>query len=208
MKKILTLLTAILLAGSMWGETQTFNLGNSSNATTSANIYLKNTMNWANAYVYFYNSAYWDASKGSGSNNIAGGPIAMTYDAATGLFTYDASSYTGKTYVVFSNAYQANYGNFYGGEFIYCDGNFQYNKVVVVEKHISAKKNNNQTTYYAGPNIQTPSYVSLSDAEGTLNLSITSTSEGSSSGSGSQGGQSTSTTMRRVRIRAVCVLAR
>ena len=83
-------------------------------------IYFKNTLDWANVYVYFYNSSYWSDTQGSGSMGIASGPNQMTLiDATEKIYKFD---YIGTyTIVAFTKDAQSNYGNFHGTAAVYKD---------------------------------------------------------------------------------------
>lgn len=132
-------------------------------------VYLKNTMNWANAYVTFYKGEYWDNSNGAGSYetspNYAAGPVAMTYNSATGLFEYQCPSEYTYTYACFTKDQQNNYGNFYETEAIYCNNNLQYDKVAIVAAQTSST--HNSTKYYTDKTNGNIEFVALASGEGT-----------------------------------------
>ena len=130
-------------------------------------VYLKNTMNWDAAYVYFYKGAYWDNSNGSGSDtdnaNYVAGPIAMTWNESTGLFSYTCPEYYTYTYVAFTKGNQADYDNFYDTEVIYCNNDFQYDKVVVPSTQTGRSSlNDDHALYYT-----TYEYQTVAAASGT-----------------------------------------
>lgn len=92
----------------------------SSNAASGTfTVYFKNTVNWSNVYVYFYNAAYWNSSNGSGSSNIVSGPNAMTKVSGTDdMYSY---TYTGdySQYISFTKDSQSNYENFWNTSAVY-----------------------------------------------------------------------------------------
>lgn len=129
-------------------------------------VYLKNTMNWANAYVSFYKDSYWDNTNGSGSSRASdryvADPAAMTYNEATGLFSYTCPSYYTYTYASFTKDNQADYANFHETEAIYCDNNLEYDTKVVVATTQSGTATHNSTKYY-----KTYSLTAYASATGT-----------------------------------------
>ena len=132
-------------------------------------VYLKNTMNWANAYVTFYKGEYWDTSNGAGSSNQSAQyvayPAAMTYNASTGLFEYQCPDVYTYTYACFTKDKQDNYGNFWQTEAIYCNNNLQYEKVVVVASATNETKN--ETKYYTTKTNNNIEFLTLAAGEGT-----------------------------------------
>lgn len=92
----------------------------SSSSTPSSNaIYFKNTVGWTDVYVYLYNTAYWN-NNGSGSNNIAAGPIQMTLvPGTTNVYYYDIPEDKSYTIVSFTKDSQSNYSNFHQTEAVY-----------------------------------------------------------------------------------------
>ena len=149
--------------------------GSTGNITLTAHwtklpmVYLKNTMNWANAYVTFYKSEYWDASNGAGSYNTspnyAAGPVAMTYNSSTGLFEYECPDVYTYKYACFTKDQQSNYGNFYGTEAIYCNNNLEYEKVAIVARETNTTMND--TKYYTTKTNGNIEFVALASGEGT-----------------------------------------
>ena len=136
-------------------------------AASKKTVYLKNTMNWPSAYAYYYTGAYWDSNNGSGSasgGSFKAGGEELTYDNETGLFKVETSN-TGCTYVVFTKDKQDSYTNFYNTEAIYCNNNFQYDKVVVVASQTNETKNG--TKYYSDPYLAAPQYLDVAVGEGT-----------------------------------------
>lgn len=157
-------------------------LGSTGNITLTAHwtalpkVYLKNTMNWANAYVTFYKGEYWDASNGAGSNRSSdryvADPAAMTYNSATGLFEYecpDATAFVNKTYryAAFTKDKQDNYGNFWSTEAIYFNNNFRYDSVAVVAAQTSVLMNSETVKYYTTKTNGNLEYVTLAAGSGT-----------------------------------------
>ncbi|MGN0498519.1 MAG: hypothetical protein ACI4F6_05625 [Acutalibacteraceae bacterium] len=92
----------------------------SSSSTPSSNaIYFKNTVGWTNVYVYLYNNAYWN-DNGSGSNDIAAGPIQMTLvDGTTDVYYYNIPEGDSYSIVSFTKDSQSNYSNFHKTEAVY-----------------------------------------------------------------------------------------
>jgi len=138
-------------------------IGSTGNKTLTANwtklpiVYLKNTMNWANAYVTFYSNNYW-GTDGAGSSrnsaNYVNDPTAMTYNSSTGLFEYECPDIYTYTYACFTKDKQDNYGNFWQTEGVYCDNNLVYDsKMVVVEHETTTTKN--ETKYYTAVSLET-----------------------------------------------------
>lgn len=111
-------------------------------------IYFKNTLGWENVYVYFYNSSYWDNSKGSGSAPAYGcalGPNQMILiDATEEIYRFD---YTGTyTTVAFTKDEQSNYDNFYQTEAVY-RGDFEQSNPLFIP-NTTSNEAKNETQYY------------------------------------------------------------
>ena len=126
--------------------------------TALPKVYLKNTMNWANAYVTFYKGAYFDGTNGAGSDRESGNyvndPTAMTYNSSTGLFEYECPDIYTYTYACFTKDKQDDYNNFWKTEGVYCDNNLVYDsKMVVVEHETTTTKN--ETKYYTAVSLET-----------------------------------------------------
>ena len=86
---------------------------------TPYTVYFDNTnTNWSNVYIYFYNSNYWN-DNGSGSQNIASGPNAMTHVSGN-IWSYENNG--NYTRVAFTKDNQSGYGNFHQTEAAYSDG--------------------------------------------------------------------------------------
>lgn len=132
-------------------------------------VYLKNTMNWENAYITFYKAEYWDATNAAGSSrasaNYVADPAAMTYNESTGLFEYQCPDVYTYTYACFTKDKQDNYGNFWQTEAIYCNNNLQYEKVVVVASATNETKN--ETKYYTTKTNNNIEFLTLAAGEGT-----------------------------------------
>lgn len=157
-------------------------LGSTGNITLTAHwtalpkVYLKNTMNWATAYVTFYKGEYWDTSNGAGSSRSSdryvADPAAMTYNSATGLFEYecpDATAFVNKTYryAAFTKDKQDDYGNFWSTEAVYFNNNFRYDSVAVVAAQTSVLMNSETVKYYTTKTNGNLEYVTLTAGEGT-----------------------------------------
>ena len=126
--------------------------------TALPKVYLKNTMNWENAYITFYRGAYFDGTNGAGSSRTSGNyvadPTAMTYNSSTGLFEYECPDIYAYTYACFTKDKQDNYNNFWQTEGVYCDNNLVYDsKMVVVEHETTTTKN--ETKYYTAVSLET-----------------------------------------------------
>lgn len=111
---------SVILAVMMLLSTMLIGTVSTANAATgTVTVYFKNTVKWSNVYAYFYNDSYWDASKGSGSQGIAGGPYKMTkVEGTDDIYSY---TYTGNysQYISFTKDRQENYGNFWSTEAVY-----------------------------------------------------------------------------------------
>lgn len=126
--------------------------------TALPKVYLKNTMNWAKAYVTFYKGAYFDGTNGAGSDRESGNyvndPTAMTYNSSTGLFEYECPDIYTYTYACFTKDKQDDYNNFWKTEGVYCNDNLVYDsKMVVVEHETTTTKN--ETKYYTAVSLET-----------------------------------------------------
>ncbi|MDO4830636.1 MAG: starch-binding protein, partial [Clostridia bacterium] len=111
-------------------------------------VYFKNTVNWSNVYVYFYNGSYWNDTSGSGSTNIAGGPFQMTkVSSSDNIYSY---TYTGNysQYISFTKDSQSNYGNFYNTEAVYRDDFNKSKPMYTPNTTSSGTYNNGAVKYY------------------------------------------------------------
>lgn len=111
-------------------------------------VYFKNTVNWGNVYVYFYNGSYWNDSKGSGSLNIAGGPFEMTkVSGSDNIYSY---TYTGNysQYISFTKDSQPNYGDFNNTEAVYRDDFNKSKPMYTPDTTSSGTYNNGAVKYY------------------------------------------------------------
>lgn len=109
-------------------------------------VYFKNTVNWDNVYAYFYGGSYWSDTQGSGSNNIAGGPIEMTkVDGTDDIYS---CTYTGtySQYISFTRDSQPGYNNFNNTQAVY-RGDFDSSKSLFTPNTQSSGKLND-TVYY------------------------------------------------------------
>lgn len=132
----------MLLSTMLVGTVSTVNA-----ATGTVTVYFKNTVKWSNVYAYFYNSSYWDASKGSGSSGIAGGPYQMTkVEGTDDIYSY---TYTGNysQYISFTKDRQENYGNFWSTEAVYRD-DFNVSKALYTPNTTSSGTYNNSSVKY------------------------------------------------------------
>ncbi len=109
-------------------------------------VYFKNTVGWTN--VYFYGGVYWDDSKGSGSDGIAVGPVAMTkVDGTDDLYTCTVNA-PAFTKVAFTKDSQKGYGNFHQTEAVY---SADFNSATpLFTPDASATSTLNSTKYYGG----------------------------------------------------------
>lgn len=116
-------------------------------ATGTVTVYFKNTVKWSNVYAYFYNSSYWNASKGSGSQGIAGGPYQMTkVEGTDDIYSY---TYTGNysQYISFTKDSQSGYGNFWSTEAVYRT-DFDASKALYTPNTTSSGTYNTNVKYY------------------------------------------------------------
>lgn len=122
-------------------------------ANGSITVYFKNTVGWNNVYAYFYNGPYWNSEKGSGSMNIAGGPVEMTkVDGEENIYM---CTYTGdySSYISFTESQQPNYENFYNTSAAY-RADFNPSSSLFTPDTSSSGFYNN-TTYYSNGNWST-----------------------------------------------------
>ena len=116
-------------------------------ASGTITVYFKNTVKWSNVYAYFYNSSYWNESKGSGSQGIAGGPFKMSkVDGTDDIYSY---TYTGNysQYIAFTKDEESNHGNFWSTEAVYRD-DFSTSKSMYTPNTTSSGTYNNSTVKY------------------------------------------------------------
>lgn len=116
-------------------------------ASGTIDVYFKNTVGWNQVYAYFYNSNYWDNSKGTGSSGIAGGPIQMQkVDGTDDIYkcTY-TGNYSG--YISFTRDSQPNYGNFWQTQAVY-RGDFSVDKPLFTPD-TNSSGTYNETVYYS-----------------------------------------------------------
>lgn len=116
-------------------------------ASGTITVYFKNTVKWSNVYAYFYNSSYWNESKGSGSQGIAGGPCKMSkVDGTDDIYSY---TYTGNysQYIAFTKDEESNYGNFWSTEAVYRD-DFSTSKSMYTPNTTSSGTYNSTVKYY------------------------------------------------------------
>lgn len=118
-------------------------------ASGTITVYFKNTVKWSNVYAYFYNSSYWNESKGSGSQGIAGGPFKMSkVDGTDDIYSY---TYTGNysEYISFTKDSQSNHENFWNTEAAY-RGDFSTSKPMYTPRNTSSGTYNNVNYYNEG----------------------------------------------------------
>lgn len=137
---------SVILAVMMLLSTMLIGTVSTVNAVTgTVTVYFKNTLNWNNVFVYFYNEQCWN-DNGSGSANVAGGPIEMTkVDGTDDIYSY---TYTGSysKYISFTRDSQPNYDNFHQTQAVY-RGDFDSSKSLFTpDTQISNNLNN--TVYY------------------------------------------------------------
>lgn len=138
---------SVILAVMMLLSTMLIGTVSTVNAVTgTVTVYFKNTVNWDNVYAYFYGGSYWNDTQGSGSMNIAGGPIKMTkVDGTDDIYS---CTYTGtySQYISFTRDPQSGYNNFNNTQAVY-RGDFDSSKSLFTPD--TTKTNTlNETVYY------------------------------------------------------------
>lgn len=131
----------MLLSTMLIGTVSTVNA-----ATGTVTVYFKNTVKWSNVYAYFYGGSYWNDTQGSGSTNIAGGPIKMTkVDGTDDIYS---CTYTGtySQYISFTRDSQPGYNNFNNTQAVY-RGDFDSSKSLFTPDTTQTNKLN-ETVYY------------------------------------------------------------
>lgn len=109
-------------------------------------IYFKNTVNWDNVYVYFYQGSYWSDEKGSGAKNIQHNQMTKISGEGTSAiykFTYVGNS---PAYVSFTRDAQGGYENFWQTEAVY-RGDYDASKPMYIPA-LTSSKTLNKTKYY------------------------------------------------------------
>lgn len=111
-------------------------------------VFFKNTVNWSNVYVYFYNGSYWSDTQGSGSNGIASGPNGMS--KVYGMEDIYAYDYNGNysQYISFTKDSQEGYNNFNNTEAVYRSDFSFSSPLYTPETTPSGTLNNSTTPYY------------------------------------------------------------
>lgn len=127
-----------------------------SNAWGETVLFLKNTIPFNNGrYAYFYNSNYWNADKGAGSNNIASQCNSMTKlgrDGQYDIYVYQTSS--NYKYVAIMDHDQNMYEYFWetqgcAATYDDCDGLYDIKKPMMIPTSTNPfKKNEDKTQYY------------------------------------------------------------
>lgn len=141
------LLLALMMVVSSFSVLAATTNVNKTKASGTITVYFKNTVKWSNVYAYFYNSSYWNESKGSGSQGIAGGPCKMSkVDGTDDIYSY---TYTGNysQYIAFTKDEESNYGNFWSTEAVYRD-DFSTSKSMYTPNTTSSGTYNNNTVKY------------------------------------------------------------
>lgn len=137
---------SVILAVMMLLSTMLIGTVSTVNAVTgTVTVYFKNTLNWNNVFVYFYNEQCWN-DNGSGSANVAGGPIEMTkVDGTDDIYSY---TYTGSysKYISFTRDSQPNYNNFHQTQAVY-RGDFDSSKSLF-KPNTQPSSTLNETVYY------------------------------------------------------------
>lgn len=163
-KRISKSALSVILALMMIVSTMVVGMVSTSAANDKITVYFKDTVGWGSVYAYFYSGSYWNTEQGSGSKNIAGGPIPMNKVSGTDDIyscTYDGSY---SQYISFTKDEQKNYDNF----------------------------SNTKAAYRGDFNVSTPLYTPSTTASGTYNNNVTYYNEGDwSEYSGSTGGGTT-----------------
>lgn len=138
---------SVILAVMMLLSTMLIGTVSTVNAVTgTVTVYFKNTVNWDNVYAYFYGGSYWNDTQGSGSTNIAGGPIKMTkVDGTDDIYS---CTYTGtySQYISFTRDSQPGYNNFNNTQAVY-RGDFDSSKSLFTPDTTQTNKLN-ETVYY------------------------------------------------------------
>lgn len=111
-------------------------------------VFFKNTVNWSNVYVYFYNGSYWSDTQGSGSNGIASGPNGMS--KVYGMEDIYAYDYNGNysQYISFTKDSQKGYNNFNNTAAVYRSDFSFSSPLYTPETTPSGTLNNSTTPYY------------------------------------------------------------
>ena len=111
-------------------------------------VFFKNTVNWSNVYVYFYNGSYWSDTQGSGSNGIASGPNGMS--KVYGMEDIYAYDYNGNysQYISFTKDSQEGYNNFNNTAAVYRSDFSFSSPLYTPETTPSGTLNNSTTPYY------------------------------------------------------------
>lgn len=136
---------SVILAVMMLLSTMLIGTVSTVNAADPVTVYFKNTLNWNNVFVYFYNEQCWN-EKGSGSANVAGGPIKMTkVDGTDDIYSY---TYTGtySKYISFTRDSQPGYDNFHKTQAVY-RGDFDSSKSLFTP-NTQSSSTINETVYY------------------------------------------------------------
>lgn len=138
---------SVILAVMMLLSTMLIGTVSTVNAVSgTVTVYFKDTLNWDNVYAYFYGGSYWNDTQGSGSANIAGGPIEMTkVDGTDDIYS---CTYTGtySQYISFTKDSQPGYNNFNNTQAVY-RGDFDSSKSLFTPDTTSSNTLNN-TVYY------------------------------------------------------------
>lgn len=125
-------------------------------------IYFNNTLGWSGVTVYFYSGAYWDGSKGTGSQtggSYTGKYGAMTQIDGTNIWYYDCEENnvsSSNTVVAFTEYTQNGYTNFSyksgtttPNNVVYrTDYDYNHLPMYVPLDETGTKMNSNQAVYY------------------------------------------------------------
>ena len=136
---------SVILAVMMLLSTMLIGTVSTVNAAGPVTVYFKNTLNWNNVFVYFYNEQCWNEN-GSGSANVAGGPIKMTkVDGTDDIYS---CTYTGtySKYISFTRDSQPGYNNFHKTQAVY-RGDFDSSKSLFTP-NTQSSSTLNETVYY------------------------------------------------------------
>lgn len=138
---------SVILAVMMLLSTMLIGTVSTVNAVSgTVTVYFKDTLNWDNVYAYFYGGSYWNDTQGSGSANIAGGPIEMTkVDGTDDIYS---CTYTGtySQYISFTKDSQPGFNNFNNTQAVY-RGDFDPSKSLFTPDTTQTNKLN-ETAYY------------------------------------------------------------
>lgn len=148
LKRISKSALSVILALMMVISTMAIGIVTTSATNDTIKVYFKDTVGWGSVYAYFYNGTYWSNTQGSGSYNIAGGPVEMTL--VSGTADIYSCTYNGdySQYISFTKDEQKNYNNFSNTKAAY-RGDFNVSTPLYTPDTTATGTYNNDTvTYY------------------------------------------------------------